>query len=388
MATQATEYLERLQTDRPELADDVAELANLYHRKLWHQLTVKLEEVFRKPEFNKGSLPLDLYTNFISEFGLRINLLKLSQFAVHVAKTIPDPSQAIAFLQSVVDKLQTSKLPRSDQPILFLQMQVAQQKLETGDIQSCKVAIEAGKEALDSMTDVDPSISASVYYVSSLYYKAKHDYAEFYKSSMMYLAFVSSEDLPYDFKLPLAVDIALAALLGEHIYNFAQLLMHPIVKVLDNSPYQWLHELLNCFHQGDLHLYDELCKRHAAALNAQPALVENERRLREKITISCLMDLISSMPPEERSIPLSTIAQRTKLSIDGVEFLLMKALALHLIEGKVDQVEQAVAVSWVQPRILTMPQIQGLKDRLDGWISKVQAISTTLEQQSLGVAEA
>lgn len=47
----------------------------------------------------------------------------------------------------------------------------------------------------------------------------------------MYLAFISSDTLAYDFKLPLAVDIGLAALLGEGIYNFAQLLMHPIVQV-------------------------------------------------------------------------------------------------------------------------------------------------------------
>jgi len=31
-------------------------------------------------------------------------------------------------------------------------------------------------------------------------------------------------------------------------------------------------------------------------------------------------------------------------------------------------------------------QIQGLKDRLDKWISKVNAISGTLDQESIGVA--
>jgi hypothetical protein len=56
------------------------------------------------------------------------------------------------------------------------------------------------------------------------------------------------------------------------------------------------------------------------------------------VTISCLINQISDLPPEHRRIPLATIAERTKLSIDGVEFLLMKALALHLIEGSIDQV--------------------------------------------------
>ncbi len=35
-------------------------------------------------------------------------------------------------------------------------------------------------------------------------------------------------------------------------------------------------------------------------------------------------ELISSLPPDQRTIALSTIADRTKLPLDGVEFLLMK----------------------------------------------------------------
>jgi 26S proteasome regulatory subunit N9 len=60
------------------------------------------------------------------------------------------------------------------------------------------------------------------------------------------------------------------------------------MQVLDSSPYKWLHELLECFNHGDLHQYDALCAKHAAVLNAQPALVENERRLREKVCLGWL----------------------------------------------------------------------------------------------------
>jgi hypothetical protein len=48
---------------------------------------------------------------------------------------------------------------------------------------------------------VDPAVSAAVHYVSSLYYKAEQDFAEFYKSSLQYLAFVSSDQLDHEFKL-------------------------------------------------------------------------------------------------------------------------------------------------------------------------------------------
>ena len=41
---------------------------------------------------------------------------------------------------------------------------------------------------------------------------------------------------------------------------------------------------------------------------------------------------------------LQSIAERTKLTVDGAEFLLMKALSLHLIEGIIDEVDQSVQV--------------------------------------------
>lgn len=48
---------------------------------------------------------------------------------------------------------------------------------------------------------VDPVVSAAVYYSASLYYKARKDFTEFYKSSLLYLAFVSSDSLDPEYKL-------------------------------------------------------------------------------------------------------------------------------------------------------------------------------------------
>lgn len=48
---------------------------------------------------------------------------------------------------------------------------------------------------------VDPAVSAEVHHVRSLYYKYKKNFADFYKSSLLYLAFISSEALPQEQKL-------------------------------------------------------------------------------------------------------------------------------------------------------------------------------------------
>lgn len=184
-----------------------------------------------------------------------------------------------------------------------------------------------------------------------------------------------------------AVDIGLSALLGDDVYSFGELLLHPLVSSLDNSPYAWLRELLDCFNRGDLHGYDELCVKHARMLNAQPQLVQNERRLREKITVMSLMEMVFHTPAHQRSMPLTDIAARTKLSVEGVEELLMRCLSLRLMEGRIDQVAGVVHVSWVQPRVLTLPQVAALRDRLVEWVDKVKAMSLSLEQEAVGVAE-
>lgn len=44
-------------------------------------------------------------------------------------------------------------------------------------------------------------------------------------------------------------------------------------------------------------------------------------------------------------------------------------------------------VSWVQPRVLTFPEMQGLCERLDIWVSKVKSVNLALEQETVGVVE-
>jgi 26S proteasome regulatory subunit N9 len=378
----ALRYLEMQRAAQPELAEWYSSMADLYERKLWHQLTQKLEQFVALTVFQAGDALVQLYHNFICDFETKINLLKLAHFAVIVSKQYPEKEAAIAYLEDVIDKLKTSGERRVEEPILYVKMQVAWLKLQRGEQQECKKLLEEGKTTLDSMTDVDPSVHASVHWVSSQYFKSRQEFAEFYKSALLYLAYTSVETLSEDFKLDLAFDLSLAALLGDNIYNFGELLAHPIVRSLLGTSVEWLYFILQAFNAGDLTKYQELCGQYQSALTAQPALVENEKKLWEKINILCLMELIFSRPSEERTIQLSLIAEKTKLSMDAVEHLLIKSLSVHLIEGVIDQVDGTVRVSWVQPRVLGVPQITALKDRLDNWLQKVHTTLLAVEAET------
>ncbi|CAI9095225.1 OLC1v1031117C1 [Oldenlandia corymbosa var. corymbosa] len=378
----ALQYLDSLRNTQPELSEWYNTLADLYQRKLWHQLTQKLEQFVALAVFQAGDALIQFYHNFITDFETKINLLKLAHFAVIVSRQYSERDAAISYLEGVIEKLRNTRELRIEEPILYIKMQIALYKLEQGDQKESKKLLDEGKSTLDSMTDIDPSVYASYYWVSSQYHKARQEFAEFYKSALLYLAYTSVESLSDSFKLDLAFDLSLSALLGDNIYNFGELLAHPIIKSLLGTKVEWLYSILEAFNSGDLVRYQELCNVHRSALSSQPALVQNEKKLLEKINILCLMEIIFSRPSEERTIPLGVIAERTKLSIEDVEYLLMKSLSVHLIEGIIDQVDGTIHVSWVQPRVLGISQIKSLRDRLDNWVEKVHTTLVSVEAET------
>ncbi|OQU82238.1 hypothetical protein SORBI_3006G200650 [Sorghum bicolor] len=67
---------------------------------------------------------------------------------------------------------------------------------------------------------------------------------------------------------------------------------------------------------------------------------------------------------EKKKESIKTIAEQTRLSVEDVEYLLMKCLFARLIEGIIDQVDGVVHVSWVQQRVLGI-EVKSLRDRLD-----------------------
>lgn len=209
-----------------------------------------------------GDALIQLYNHFILDFETKINLLKFAHFTVVVSRQYLEKDAGIDYLEGVISKLHDTREARVEEPILYVKMQIATFLLEKGNKKGCKKLLEEGKTTLDTMVDVDPSVHGAYYWVCSQYHKAHQDYCEFYKSSLLYLAYTTVESLSEPFKQVLhitsclcfatarlglflrfligfiyvfqnlAFDLSLAALLGENIYNFGELLAHPIVSTI------------------------------------------------------------------------------------------------------------------------------------------------------------
>lgn len=118
--------------------------------------------------------------------------------------------------------------------------------------------------------------------VSAMYLKEMGDFAGYYREALRYLGVEDSRKMTDEekhvqvfsfcflwmqhsnFK---AILISFAALLGEDVYNFGELvslhvlqalltyffqLAHPILKSLESTPEKWLVEILFAFNSGDM----------------------------------------------------------------------------------------------------------------------------------------
>lgn len=162
--------------------------------------------VFAFADFQAGDLLIQLYHNFITDFETKINLLKLAHFAVVVSRQYSEKQASISYLEGIIEKLQTTREQRVEEPIVYIKMQIAMFKLDE-EQKECKKLLDEGKSTLDSMTDIDPSVYASYYWLSSQYHKVRKEYAEFYKNALLYLAYTSVESLSDAFKQVLGLQL-------------------------------------------------------------------------------------------------------------------------------------------------------------------------------------
>ncbi|CAO3589089.1 unnamed protein product [Absidia cylindrospora] len=256
-------------------------------------------------------------------------------------------------------------------------MEAAHFQLVLGQADQVKKVIDSSEKILDSFDSVETAISASFYRVSAEYFKSQADYVQYYKNALLFLACVNVDGMPTAERMERAYDLAMAALLGDSIYNFGELLMHPVLDSLTNTEHDWLRTLLFTFNNGDIGKFEAL----GPHFSKQPLLQQNSAALNQKICLMSLIEAVFRRSGDNRVIPFSEIASETRLPIDEVEHLVMKALSINLLKGSIDQVDQLVAVTWVQPRVLDKTQIDGMRRKLEDWNNQVKKISTFVGQQ-------
>jgi len=319
----------------------------------------------------------EIYERFIKDFEIKINQLKLVKLALSIMTHFSNAQTCATFLQKLADKIHPDAekeaycLALSEVALLQLT------KLNLAD--ESKVIADKVGAILEKITGADPVVYSSYYRYLSLYYKLKVVPTEFYKNSLMYLVYTPLETILITEQQSLSFDMGIAALVAQDIHNFGELLAHPVLSSLKGSNREWLIHFLFSFNSGDIDKFEKFLITNANDIDAQPFLKANLPLLREKISVLALMELVFNRPSDKRTLPFQLIAEATKLPVDEVELLIMKALSLKLIKGVIDEVMSAATISWVQPRVLDISQVAKMRDRVQDWIDRTNQTRSFME---------
>ncbi|CAG2107229.1 unnamed protein product [Medioppia subpectinata] len=339
----------------------------LYTKRLWHQLTKKVYDFIITARF--PSL-VEFYDNFIADFETKINGLTLIEMCGHVIQQIHEHEARIQFITKMKDKVTANR-----EAVILCNIFLGQSMLSAKDMKGLKELLETTNGLIEAETGVT-SVHSRYYRLSSEYHQQMGNHCDYYRDALRYLGCQTSADVEdAAIQAHRAFTLSLAAILGDSIYNFGELLQHPIVDTLTPEN-RYIKDLLLAFNSGDLSRYEALRPQWSL----QPDLAKNEVTMHEKICLLSLMEM--TFKSNTGVIGFQDIVAQTRLPDDKIELLVMKALSLGLVKGTIDEVEKTVHLSWVQPRVLDKKQIESMKNRLDVWFKEINVIEGLLEKRA------
>jgi len=373
-----SEFLELQKVMYPDIANKYDEFNELYNRRLWHQLSLSLELFLNDNNNKRDDNYMKLYDEFISKFETRLSQTHLAQLLSVIGHTYDDNNQALEFFNRILNARNRLGLEAS----LCIDMDVVLVKLKLGKTDEVKAMLDDAKNKLSSISSSETIVYSKFYRSQSEYLKCVGPPQDFYKSALMFLAYTPVDKLPLAQKYMLATDMALASITGEDIFNFGEVIATPILNCLEGTPNEWLRILVFALNKGDIDGFNTIVDTYSKQYFAQPFLAAKHEFVKKKIVLLSLMNIAFEKHSHDRTLTFTLIAARTKIPIDQVEWVLMKAMSLGLIKGNIDEVEQTVNITWVQPRVLDKEQLGLVREQIDDWTKRVKSAVSTMKDQT------
>ncbi|KAM3122619.1 hypothetical protein ACQ2H7_004184 [Candidozyma auris] len=376
----------RSELESSDLIQIIYQLEDFYERKLWNQLTLALEELYQNPESSIGTLRQQIFSSFLSQFQNKLNQIKLVDFLL---RSFDDDQvcydKLIELKSSMVAELtkkhgtrkpdNLDELINNEEAVIYVNLQIARYALILNDSVSADEILESVGDKFEStlQNEFSAKINAAFYLTKCQYYKIHENYNLFYTNGLLYLSSLDSP-LPLDQQIKFCYDLCIAALLGNKIYNFGELILHDILKVISDqsSEYFWLYNLITNLNAGNLAKFNEWLQ---VSMSKSPFLAHHKTFLHQKIVIMSLLEKISTEQATNKRLSFKSISDVTGTPIDEVELLIIKCFSLNLIKGYINQIQQVLVVTWLQPRILNLDQVKTLYNHLVEWDSRVENLA-------------
>lgn len=348
-----------------------AKVEEHYNKKLWHQLTVQLQAIIKEPSMQDKLIPI--YQEFIVDFEARLDPLSLAFIGTVVLERFTSSEEAVVFVEKIGEKVKMHNEAYAMTKVLVgrIKLHKYEQHKET------KAIIDEVETLLSEVDGVSP-VHSPFYLLASDLYRIQGKHKDFYRSSLRFLGCTDIGDMSKEELAKHAFFLSLAALLGDKVFNFGELLAHKVLDSLKGGDNEWLIDILFAFNSGDVAKFRALKPKWST----QPDLAANEALLFEKVCLMCMMEMTFRREATARQISFAEIATATTLPVDQVEMLIMKALSQSLVKGRIDEVDQTVSLTWVQPRVLDKQQLVTMTKKIESWCQSVQSMEVLIENKA------
>jgi len=377
MEVEPSPALEAQRKAHPELAEQLDQIQQYVAGKLFHQLTNAILQYLASPALlAKGAAAelLQFFNDFIRPFESKLDKVRFVQILAIISK----PQTPEAALE-LVNPFEASFTGHRDSTYLWKALK-AEKLITGGQMDAAKELLDSLGKEIDNAYEVDALIQSELHKTNATLWKSLGRWHDFYKSSILYLAFTPLNKIPAEERPRLAFEVGVAALVAEEEFNFGELMQQDLLASLDGSPHAWLKELLEAFGEGKFDLFDAAMAKHRAQIDATPELkTAEESVLKPKIRALALLELSFRKPKKQRRLTFDEIAQHCRVGPKEVEHLVMKCMCANLIRGKIDEVAQICCVTWVKPRILDNLRVEMLRQRVDAWQKQTSMLLEHLE---------
>jgi 26S proteasome regulatory subunit N9 len=379
-AMEVDDALDAQRKAHPDMVEALDNIYTLASSKLYHQLTQALLEYLSRPCFANTSAAGELlafYNGYIKSFDGKFNkLASLKLLGIVAAQQAPEA--ALDLVLAVEASLE------DDRDAKFLWQALKAEKLTLcGKYEEAKDELEVLGKAITEAYEVAATIQSQFHKTYALLWKKLSRPQEFFKSSIMYLAFTPLASIPEEERPLLAYEIGVAALIAPEEFIFGELAQQDLLASLDGSKYAWIKDFLIAFAEGKFEMYDAALAKHKAPFDAEPQLKSVEATvLRPKMSALALMELAFRKPKKQRRLTFEELATHCRVSTKEVEHLVMKAMCVELIKGVIDQVAGFVIITWVKPRILDTARIDVMRDRMKTWAEQTGVIVEQLQDKT------
>lgn len=349
-------------------------LQDQWSNKLWHEMTDTLFALFKNPL--SAPIQIALFERFVSKVEENINPLAYITLAIAASNNFSTTEEAVEFVEKLAEHVKTSDTRKVK---VSVDLRLVSLYTTQDNIAQAMKLLDASRKTMDELQISDKIIRSQLYGTSCEFYKRKGDYNAYYRNALLYLACVDLSELPEEVRKRRAYDLCIAALLADKIYNFGELILHPILSEL-NTEFDWLRDLIAAVNAGNVAKFMSL---RPVFSSKSPLLEAALPFLEQKICLMALCECVFKRQNSDRRIPFSVIAKETHLQAGAkVEILVMKAFSLGLMRGSIDEVAKTVTITWLQPRVLTTEQIKTMSEKLNEWIDSVGVLGEFISKHN------